>query len=255
MYGMNNKVNNFPVVEILWTGGFDSTFRVTELSLLPVVIQPYYLSDNRQSEPNELNAIKQITKNLCTRSATKAVFRPLIIISKAERVQDNLISAAYKRTRATDFFGSQYDWLGRFATEHKGIELSIHHDDKAIELINKYGAIKKIEIPTIGTNYILDQDKSPEDLNTLFRNYHLPLAMITKIQMREWYRTHHYEDVMNLTWFCYSPINGEPCGKCNPCTYTIEEGLTERFTRGGLRRYHIKKGIRGIKNLVKAIIR
>ena len=36
-------------VKVLWTGGFDSTFRVTQLSRMDVEIEPYYLSDGRLS--------------------------------------------------------------------------------------------------------------------------------------------------------------------------------------------------------------
>jgi len=52
------------VIELLWSGGFDSSFRVTQLSMLPVIIQPYYLSDFRLSENMELNAIEEISKLL-----------------------------------------------------------------------------------------------------------------------------------------------------------------------------------------------
>ena len=59
--------------------------------------------------------------------------------------------------------------------------------------------------------------------------------------MRRYYIDNKYEDIMNLTWFCHTPIDGKPCGKCNPCRYTIEEGLRERFTRIALMRYYLQK--------------
>jgi hypothetical protein len=43
--------------------------------------------------------------------------------------------------------------------------------------------------------------------------------------MHEIARQHGFADVMALTWFCHSPRNDKPCGVCNPCEYTIEEGL------------------------------
>lgn len=33
------------IVNILWTGGLDSSFRVIELSQMEVIIQPYYIID------------------------------------------------------------------------------------------------------------------------------------------------------------------------------------------------------------------
>ena len=50
---MSNKKQE---VEIFWTGGYDSTFRVVQLSRMDVVIRPYYLSDNRIAESYEISA-------------------------------------------------------------------------------------------------------------------------------------------------------------------------------------------------------
>lgn len=38
------------VINVLWTGGYDSSFRIVQLSKNKVTIQPYYLSDNRKCE-------------------------------------------------------------------------------------------------------------------------------------------------------------------------------------------------------------
>lgn len=50
-------------VNILWTGGWDSTFRVVELSRMEgITIQPVYVIDpNRKSVPYELRAMDNIT--------------------------------------------------------------------------------------------------------------------------------------------------------------------------------------------------
>ncbi len=240
-----------PVVEILWTGGFDSSFRVVQLSRCAVQIQPYYLSDDRNSEANELRAISDITAFLQKHPDTKATFLPLQIVKKSERIIDPEISAAYQRMRETDFFGTQYDWLACFATKHPGLELSIHKDDKAILLIQKHGKLKEIHDDIIGSYWVLDVDNSPADLAILFQNYHFPLAYETKLQMRDEFQSLGYAEVINKTWFCYHPIHNEPCGMCNPCHYTIEEGMTERFSKAALRRYRRSKSIfyRGAKKI------
>ena len=111
-------------VEIFWTGGYDSTFRILQLSMKPVIIQPYYCSDNRKSEKNELTAMAVITKLLSERPTTRAIMKPLIVISATDRIVNEHISSTWTRVRENDFFGTQYDWLARFATAHPGIELS-----------------------------------------------------------------------------------------------------------------------------------
>lgn len=239
--GKNNFSDLTNTVEIFWTGGYDSTFRMLQLSMKPVMIQPYYCSDNRKSEQNELSAMAVITKLLSERPTTRAVMKPLIVIPAAERIVDERISSTWTRVRETDFFGTQYDWLARFATAHPGIELSVHKDDKAILLIEKYGKLKLMEDDMVGSYYILDQDNSSADMNTLFGNYRFPLAAYTKEQMKEEYMRENARNIMEETWFCYTPIHGKPCGKCNPCIYSIEEGMRERFPKEALMRYHIKK--------------
>lgn len=136
---------NEKTIEIFWTGGYDSTFRICQLSRKNVIIQPYYLSDKRKSETNELNAIKTITNKLKNNKNTKAIIKDIIYVSMNERVSNERVTNAFNNLLKQDFMGSQYEWLGTFALNHIGIEMSIHKDDKAIELISKHGKLKKIE--------------------------------------------------------------------------------------------------------------
>lgn len=228
-------------VSIFWTGGYDSSFRVCQLSRLNIEIQPYYLSDNRRSEKNELNAIREITEFLNALDETKATILPLEYIPKPNRDKDNNITKSYKTLRKQDFMGSQYEWLAIFAKNHKGVELSIHKDDKAIQLISKHGALKEEIDEDIGRYYVIDEKNSSPDLIRVFKDYHLPLAQYTKKEMKKEYKENGFDEVIGKTWFCFTPINGKPCGKCNPCVYTIEEGMKERFDNAALYRYHAKK--------------
>ncbi|MCM1551800.1 MAG: 7-cyano-7-deazaguanine synthase [Butyrivibrio sp.] len=236
-----------PVVEIFWTGGFDSTFRVVQLSRREVFIQPYYLSDQRQSEENELKAVTDIMEALKKHPDTRCVFGEPVYVSVEERKENADVREAYQKLREKEFFGTQYEWLGVYAMEHKGIELSIHEDDKAVLLINKYGKFKQVEDEIAGGYRILDREASSPYLAALFENYHFPLIDCKKTDMKAFYTTNGYEHIMDMTWFCYHPIHGKPCGICNPCMYTIEEGMKERFTKAALVRYHCKKWIKRIK--------
>lgn len=230
-----------PVVEIFWTGGYDSTFRIVQLSRCAVCIQPYYISDDRCSEANELAAIEYITEQIKEHRDTKCIFLDMKIVKSSERIEIQQVSDAYNELRKKEFFGNQYEWLACFATQHKGIELSIHKDDKAIALINKYASLKKVEDEIIGDYFVIDEAKSNPYITTLFGDYHLPLVEMTKLDMKKYYTDNLYDLIMNSTWFCHKPVKGEACGVCNPCMYTIEEGLKERFSATALRRYHLRK--------------
>ena len=229
---MNNQIQ----VSIFWTGGYDSTFRICQLSRKNVTITPYYLSDNRVSEQMELKAIDKIRKKLVNNPNTVATLNPLQYVSKDSRKSDTNITNAFNKLLKQHFMGSQYEWLGIFALDHPGIELSIHKDDKAISLIHKHGALI-LQEDEYGTYYIIDKNKSSQELITLFGNQHFPLAGYTKLQMKQEYISLGLADIINDTWFCHKPINGKPCGICNPCRYTIEEGMKERFSEEALRRY------------------
>ena len=229
-------------VDILWTGGWDSTCRIVQLSQCEVEIQPYYMSDNRKSEPYELKAIEQITQKLKDNEKTKCTFAPLIVIDKKQREKNAEITEAYKRILKKDFIGIQYEWLGCFSLKNPGIELSIHKDDKAIRVIKKYGALKKQKDKlTGGGYYTIDTEQSSPDISLLFKNFKFPLVDYTKLQMKEFYERNGYEDVMNLTWFCHSPVDGKPCGFCGPCDDAMKEGMAWRLPPEALKRHKHRK--------------
>ena len=220
-------------VEIFWTGGYDSTFRVLQLSRLPIKIRPYYLSDNRKSEQNELSAINNITAILKGRKETQCEILPLEIISKSQRIADETITAAFQRLLKLGKIGSQYEWLGWFAKDHKGIEISVLNSPGTHLhiIIEKLGCFQLVTDEIIGDYYIIDREKSHKDLCDVFEDFHFPLFNMTKLEMKDYYLKWDCKEIMKLTWFCFRPINGKPCGLCNPCKQAISDGLKERFTK------------------------
>lgn len=91
--------NNKEIINILWTGGFDSSFRMVQLSKKNVTIQPYYLCDNRVSEQNELSAITEITEDIKKHPETKCTILPLIKYKVEDIAPDNEITESYLRLR------------------------------------------------------------------------------------------------------------------------------------------------------------
>lgn len=234
--------NNKEIINILWTGGFDSSFRMVQLSKKNVTIQPYYLCDNRLSEQNELSAITQITEDIKKHSETKCTILPLIKYKVEDIAPDNEITESYLRLREKTFIGSQYDWLPRFAKQKQisGLELSLEkaESSKAQKCILEFGSLKPRNEGEI-SYYIIDKEKSNNDLVKVFGAFHFPVPLFetTKKEMVEEYKLLGFEETMNKTWFCFTPINNEPCGLCNPCMSAINEGMEFRFPRSSLKRY------------------
>ena len=237
-------------VNILWTGGWDSTFRVLQLSTKEVNIQPYYLRDNwRKSEEKEIDNIALLTELIRALPTTICTFSELIIgdVSKIDKDEDIYkafitLRQAFKKTTNRQI-GEQFEWLARFSKSVGNLELSAEKGTRPADIINTYGATKKVNDDKIGMYYIVDKENSSNDIINFFGNFHLPLLDYTKLSMKKEAEDNGFIDIMNKTWFCYTPIADEPCGSCNPCFTTIEAGLEYRFSDAALRRYKLEKKI------------
>ncbi len=235
-----NKVN------ILWTGGLDSTFRMLQLSKQKVTIQPYYLSDTRHSEQQELNAISSITYDIKNHPETRCTLLPLIIVKVAALPPDETISKAYRRLHKAIRLGSQFDWLARFASRVPGLELSMERSEmsKGYNCVNNFGRVKLINEGSL-SYYVIDKDYSSEELIKVMGNFHFPYKLFhtTKSKEVELFKDLGFENTLYKTWFCHTPINNKPCGICHPCQSVVEEGLSFRLPPSALRRYerHIEQ--------------
>ncbi len=77
---------------------------------------------------------------------------------------------------------------------------------------------------------LLERTIPPDSDLRLFQQFRFPIFSCTKVEMQRVAREHGFADLMEMTWFCYSPTRRmEPCGRCNPCRYTAEEGLSRRI--------------------------
>ncbi len=238
-----SKVNTLTriKVNILWTGGFDSTFRMVQLSRLEADIQPFYIMDQRSSREQELNAIACITADIMKHPETKCTILPIIKINVSDLEVDKSITEAYLRLKSLTNLGSQFDWLGRFAKTIPGLEFSMEKGEtsKGYNCIKNYG--KLIRIDKKGYSYyILDKENSNADLLKIFGTLRFPVSLFhtTKLEMVDLYKKLGFEDTMNKTWFCHHPVKNEPCGTCNPCKSAIKEGLAFRLPPKAIKRYN-----------------
>lgn len=223
---------------LLWTGGWDSTFRLLSLLLREQrEVQPYYVIDSlhyRPAVPAEREAMRSIRQTLLKRHPEAAVrLADTVECRLADIDADTETMRYYERCLAIGFIGGQYEWLARYCRQHdiEGMELSIHRDDKARELLAELIGPSRDR---------LDPRFAGDCRYELFKSFRFPLFDMTKRQMQAEARAGGFEDLMRLTWFCHKPRHGQPCGTCNPCIYTIEEGLGERVPLSGRLRYHLR---------------
>ena len=216
---------------LLWTGGWDSTFRLLQLLLLHrVPVVPYYLEDpTRASTRIELETMARIGDRV--RNAwphTRGLLRPLRVARVAGVEVDAEIAGALQAIRRRSYIGSQYAWLPAFCRQHgiDDMELGVHVDDKVQALLR--GFVTTFEHPCGYRSLRVDPRHEASAEYRLFRWFSFPLFGIDKVGIGRQAEAEGWGAVMEMTWFCHNPVRGRPCGICAPCLYTIEEGLAHR---------------------------
>lgn len=246
---------------VLWTGGWDSTFRILELTILKKeTIQPHYIMDpGRLSTPFELKAMEQIKElMISTFPFTRESIKPTIIIRKDDIPPNERITKDYHALVSISDLGSQYEWLGRYADANglNDLELCIHADDKASNFINS--SVLKVEEANDSYFMLSPADRKYPEL-AIFQYYHFPILNMSKLEMGEAAKIHGFDHIMELTWFCHNPQkDGTPCGTCNPCVYTRNEGLGRRVSAPAVAQRaenYVERALRKLKTLWRRVFR
>lgn len=272
-------------IEIFWTGGFDSTFRVVQLSRYPINLQPVYCSgvarDIRKSECYELRAIKQITSLLREKKETQSTILPLKILYNSknppkqkdpdfiyeELPHNHDVAVSFRKIYismmaprrdqlATKrgvmnavnldlYIDSQYQWLASYANSRENpveVGITARYVKKFMDAIGGGDSVEEVD-NGVFKQYVINKNKcESNDGYTVFGNfafsfYNAPL----KPALIEEYKKMGCKDIMDLTWFCYDPIDDAPCGQCWTCVHTYRDGITDRFSPAALERYFKKE--------------
>lgn len=233
---------------LLWTGGWDSTFRLLQLLLVEGrPVEPHYIIGDRRSVYHEIQSMKQIKRRFWTQyPERRGLLRPFRYCDKLDIPVLPVLTAAFEEVRRRQYLGSQYPLLASYCAHAAvdSIELAIHRDDKAHAVLER--CVQR-QAPDSSV-YVCDEAVCGRSEFTLFRSFQFPIFDLTKLEMRRVARANGFEQYMALTWFCHSPRrDGVPCGHCAPCRYTIEEGLGERIPFRGRLRYHTVRWLRAVK--------
>lgn len=244
------------VVNLLWTSGWDSTYRLVDLLLKGKIVQPHYIKFNdRESTDMELNRMEEIKEFLISKKPIlKNRILPSIIVDSESIIINKNIQESHNRIVKDNYLGKQYVLIASYARECDfDLELSIHSDDKAYEIIKDY--IELIEEDKDKYYKIIANSKS--DAAEVFKDMRFPLLDTSKIEMENKAIANGFDDVLEMTWFCHRPTKkGKPCGMCNPCIYTVEEGLGRRMpltSRIKAKPVKILKSLKLIKSLRKKL--
>lgn len=226
-------------VNILWTGGLDSTFRILELSKYDVEIQPYYVIDKgRKSVKYEKRAMEKIRQDVINNPATKAVLMPVRWINKSDIAPNTEITEAWKSLKERYSIGSQYDWLARFAQANNlTLEVCLEKSNrsKAVAALTGESQLREDNLDGVSVMAI-DKTTATREAYLIFGNFVFPSSLwnMTKEEEVELYKKWGFEHTVKKTWFCHAPIFGFPCGHCHPCQDALNEGMAFRVPRVGI---------------------
>jgi len=234
----NEISNKNDKLYILWTGGYDSTFRVCQALIdEKKIVQPIYISDIIDNLPEKKNERRRSTKyeydamNIIRKEISKKYphlsdnFLPLIDINKItidNEIQFNMnILKKQKRVRRKT---CQYGAIAQLSKNMNKknyptyLEISVEKEPHGsimyrtihnkVDYINGKYYLKK---------YLNNYDKSLE----IFRYLSFPTLNYNKKDMLNIATKNGYRDILQLTWSCWYPINGKPCKKCIMCRERI----------------------------------
>ncbi|MEL1241956.1 adenine nucleotide alpha hydrolase family protein [Flavobacterium flavipallidum] len=216
---------------LLWTGGWDSTFRLLQIIFIEKkTVQPIYILDkNRKSLNKELETIENISNKIQSldQEAYSRIL-PVRYINKDSNICEEIKNSSLI-IKALTKMGSQHEWISQYCHTHnlKNIEMSIEKNENPQSftqfLVKNYININPVN-PTNKELY--------NNLNTVFKYYSFPLIDISKKEMIMVIKKNvHWEEIMNLTWFCHKPKKNKACGQCVPCITVIKKGLGFRIPK------------------------
>ena len=194
------------ITHLLWTGGWDSTFRLLQLLFeKKVKVQPHYIIADGQTASEEIVTMNKIRQHLYHKyPKTRELLRPIIFFDKRRIDHCDEIHNAYIETKKRQPIQLQYETFARYCRQigADSIELSVLKNETIdFDLANK----------------------------VIFSHFTYPLVGYTKKKIADLSKRNEWEEIMFMTWFCRRPVNGQPCGFCGPCSDVAEAGLSKRL--------------------------
>lgn len=215
-------------VDLLWTGGWDSTFRLLDVVLRHhVPVQPWYVIDReRASTERELETMQTVRRALAKRDArAAALVRASRFVERSSICPDAALDALHSESR----LGSQYGWLPRFAKQHglTGLELGSVRVEGGKMFTLLRDNVERVQGRAGETYRVGNAPRS--EVAQLFARFEFPILMQSKADLYRQAVAGGFLDLMKLTWTCHTPKRGAPCGVCTPCLVMMRSGQIWRI--------------------------
>ena len=203
-------------MRLLWTGGWDSSFRLLQLLLVEgAAVQPIYaVSLTRRTAMVELQTMERMRRALLARLDDPSRLLPTTVVVAEQHPPRPELTALWTSLRRRVPLGVQYLWLAELAEalDWRGVELCIEKHPGGP------GPWERAVFDAPGS-----LNDSPEA--ALFARWSFPVIGLTKEDMGALARRHGFYDVLVQRWFCQDPLMGRACGRCRPCSLANRDGV------------------------------
>lgn len=211
-------------VQLLWTSGWDSTFRLCELVLVEGrAVQPLYMYvPDRAGREIELEVQGRLWQQLRERAPDPGLLRYPIIHQQRWAAGHPVPSAELRECFAR--VQARHPHLtGQFLRlAHLGDLL----DWWAVELSLARGEGH----PGFNEAAFVDHHARPEALELadtdegwLLRRFAFPTLHRSRANMRDVAAIHGFDDLLRQSWYCQAPVGRRVCGRCRPCVIHREQ--------------------------------
>lgn len=239
-------------VNILWTGGWDSTFRLCQLSRTDgVEVQPVYFCvqgyEDRTNWKKEIQAQDMILPLLRQKETTKARILNPIRLTDKDLPQNPVFDAVFKKWEHTGKIPGQLRFLGKLPMLFPELEYCI--EGPTLKRRQQGFRLGKTQVflEEHGFRFHfrpdgyadMDTSQANPELKLLWGGFTFPILGITEMDMVPIIRSWGYEDLFKHTWTCDND-GEEPCGICHNCETKWASGLKNFFPPSAVRNHEIK---------------
>lgn len=234
-------------IEMLWTGGWDSSFLLCKLAQEYDEVQPYYIKFGRPGQKQEIEATERIMSLLPFHPAIAGKVLPVRMIDSKDINIPKWMYASFESFHHKYKLGGQWLTIGAFAAQHPGIAVGkVRHYDQPGPLSRLLMEKGHIVFTSDGVGY-LQKNRSDKNVYAVFGNAVYPVANITELEMKDMAEAWGVTDIMRSTWFCYYPIDGEPCGTCTPCVMKKLQHMDFLLPVNSQKRFFVRQSLDRLK--------
>ena len=241
----------------LWTGGWDSTYRLLEAVVIEKrVVQPIYVIN--RARPNtdvELQTMDKIRQAVLSQYGVDVadLIRPTRIFHHSDIPEHAGVRAAFNAIVAKRHLGIQYMWLAEFCVwqDTTDLELGMHWINRwhnaPCRWILENSAFD-------GYTYRIKDVPQDPDIAMVLGRYSFPILPMTKDHMGAVATYYGFSNLMGMTFFCHRPTrSGDPCGLCTPCTTAIKEGMGWRIPLRNRYKHKLRPLVQPVRKLQKML--